>query len=330
MYNLKNKSILITGGTGSFGKAFIKRLIEKKSGVKKIAIYSRDELKQHQLQVMFPPQKYPTLRFFLGDVRDKERLQFALKEINIVVHAAALKHVSFSEYNPFEFIKTNIIGSQNIVDASLSSNVEKVVLLSTDKAVAPANLYGATKLCAEKIFINSNNIKGKKKIDFSVVRYGNVFGSRGSVFHEFIKQKLNGKFMINDIRMTRFHITLDQSVSFVINAIINSQGGEIFIPKLPSFYIKDLAKALCKTTKMHEIGIIPGEKIHEELISNNEYFNIKEKKNYFIMTSNFGDMQHSKKEKSNNIVYSSDKNKIFLSIKQLAQIIENHKDLISF
>ena len=322
---LKGKSVFVTGGTGSFGKSFVQRILNDDE-INEVIVFSRDELKQHQLQVMFPPQKYPSLRFFLGDVRDKERLQFALKEINVVVHAAALKHVSFSEYNPFEFIKTNIIGSQNIVDASLSSNVEKVVLLSTDKAVAPANLYGATKLCAEKIFINSNNIKGKKKIDFSVVRYGNVFGSRGSVLHEFIKQKLNGKFMINDIRMTRFHITLDQSVSFVINAIVNSQGGEIFIPKLPSFYIKDLAKALCERTKIHEIGIVPGEKIHEDLISDNEFFNIKEKKNYYIMTSNFGVAQHSKREKSNNISYSSDKNKIFLSIKQLKEIIAKHKD----
>ena len=321
MYTFKNKTLLITGGTGSFGVAFLKNLLEKKIGVKRIAIYSRDELKQHQLQIKFPPDKYPLLKFFLGDIRDKERLQFALKEIDIVVHAAALKHVSFSEENPSEFVKTNILGSQNVVDACLSTNVEKALLLSTDKAVAPVNLYGATKLAAEKIFINSNNIQVKKKTTFSVVRYGNVFGSRGSVFHEFVKQKQTGKFLINDMRMTRFHITLKQSVEFVQNALIKSCGGEIFIPKLPSFNIRDLAKAICEKTKIFEIGIKPGEKIHEELISYNEYFNLKEYKNYYIMTSNFLNRKNSKRTQDN-LAYSSEKNVNILSVGQLRSNIK--------
>ena len=232
MYKLTNKSILITGGTGSFGKAFLNKIIEKKLGFKKIAIFSRDELKQYELQNLYPKKKYPFLRFFIGDIRDKDRFAFSIKDIDIVVHAAALKHVEISEYNPFEFIKTNIMGTQNVVDACMESNVEKAILVSTDKAVAPENLYGATKLCAEKIFTNSNNVKGNKRIDFAVVRYGNVFGSRGSVLHEFIKQKKKKKFLITDLRMTRFHITLDMSVKLVIDAIKFAEGGDIYIPKL--------------------------------------------------------------------------------------------------
>jgi FlaA1/EpsC-like NDP-sugar epimerase len=221
MYKFRNKSILITGGTGSFGKSLLDTLVKKKFGFKKIAVFSRDELKQHDLHVLYPTKQHPSLRFFLGDIRDKDRLAFAVKGFDIIVHAAALKQVLSSEYNPFEFIKTNIIGTQNVVDACLSSNVQKAILLSTDKSVSPSNLYGATKLCAERIFINSHNIKGNRNIAFSVVRYGNVFGSRGSVLHEFFKQKNNGEFMITDLRMTRFHITLEQSVDFVINSISN-------------------------------------------------------------------------------------------------------------
>ena len=316
MYKFKNKSILITGGTGSFGKAFLKKIIDSKLGFKKIAIYSRDELKQFELQNLYPKKKYPFLRFFIGDVRDKERFAFAVKDIDIVIHAAALKQVEISEYNPFEFVNTNIIGTQNVVDACLSSGVEKAILVSTDKAVAPENLYGATKLCAEKIFTNSNNVKGTKKIDFAVVRYGNVFGSRGSVLHEFIKQKKRKEFLITDLRMTRFHITLNQSVKLVLEAIKIAKGGEILIPKLDSFYIKDLAKALCEKTRIKEIGIRPGEKIHETLISNSENINKQQKNGYIVIKPN-----KNNSKKKINFKFSSDKNDKFLSINQLKKNI---------
>ena len=316
MYNFKNKSILITGGTGSFGKAFLKKIIDRKFGFKKIAIFSRDELKQYELQNLFPKKKYPFLRFFIGDVRDKDRFAFSIRDIDIVVHAAALKQVEISEYNPFEFINTNIVGTQNVVDACLSSNVQKAILVSTDKAVAPENLYGATKLCAEKIFTNSNNVKGNKKIDFAVVRYGNVFGSRGSVLHEFIKKKEKKEFLITDLRMTRFHITLDQSVNLVIDAIKKAKGGEIFIPKLDSFYIKDLATAVCKETKIREVGIRPGEKIHETLVSNSENVNLEKRNGYLIVKSKKETNKNKKK-----FQFSSDKNDNFLTIDQLKKNI---------
>ena len=319
MYKLTNKSILITGGTGSFGKAFLNKIIKKKLGFKKIAIFSRDELKQYELQNLYPKKKYPFLRFFIGDIRDKDRFAFSIKDIDIVVHAAALKHVEISEYNPFEFIKTNIMGTQNVVDACMESNVEKAILVSTDKAVAPENLYGATKLCAEKIFTNSNNVKGNKKIDFAVVRYGNVFGSRGSVLHEFIKQKKKKKFLITDLRMTRFHITLDMSVKLVIDAIKFAEGGDIYIPKLKSFYIRDLAKAICQNTKIREVGIRPGEKIHETLVSNTENNNLFKVKNYFVIKSN-----KIKNKIKMNMKFSSGENKKFLSVSDLKKNIENY------
>ena len=316
MYKFKNKSILITGGTGSFGKAFLKKIIQSNFGFKKIAIYSRDELKQYELQNLYPANKYPFLRFLIGDVRDKDRFSFAIKDMDILVHAAALKQVEISEYNPFEFVNTNIIGTQNIVDACLSSNVEKAILVSTDKAVAPENLYGATKLCAEKIFINSNNVKGNKKIDFAVVRYGNVFGSRGSVLHEFIKQRKKKEFLITDLRMTRFHITLEKSVNLVIDAIKNAKGGEIYIPKLDSFYIKDLAKAVCEKTKIKEVGIRPGEKIHETLVSNNENVNLEKKNGYLIIKPKKNLKKIIKFEQ-----LSSDKNNKFLTVEELKKNI---------
>jgi UDP-N-acetylglucosamine 4,6-dehydratase len=316
MYKLKNKSILITGGTGSFGKAFLKKIIGSRHEFKKIAIYSRDELKQYELQSIYPKKKYPSLRFLIGDIRDKERFAFAVNDIDIVIHAAALKHVEISEYNPFEFIKTNIIGTQNVADVCLASKVEKAILISTDKAVAPENLYGATKLCAEKIFTNSNNVKGTRKIDFAVVRYGNVFGSRGSVLHEFLKQKKKKEFLITDFRMTRFHVTLDQTVKLVVEAIKTSKGGEIFIPKLESFYIKDLARALCARTKIREVGIRPGEKIHETLVSTSENPNLVKLKDYFVIKP-----KKKLNKSKENIQFSSDKNQKFLTVEQLRKNI---------
>jgi UDP-N-acetylglucosamine 4,6-dehydratase len=315
---LNNKSILITGGTGSFGSAFLKRILNSNYNFKKIIVYSRDELKQFELQKLYPINKYPSLRFFIGDIRDKDRLAFALKEIDLVVHAAALKQVEASEYNPFEFIKTNIIGTQNIIDNCLASNVKKAILISTDKAVSPENLYGATKLCSEKIFVNSNYIKGKKNVCFSVVRYGNVFGSRGSVLHEFLRQKLKGKFLINDLRMTRFNIGLEESVNFVLNSLIRSEGGEIFVPKISSFYIRDLAKAICGKTKIEEIGTKFGEKIHEVLISKQESLHLKDKGEYFVIKK----IEEKFIRKNKEIEYNSNLNKNFLTINHLKKIIK--------
>ena len=281
----KNKTILITGGTGSFGKAFLKYLLNNHKDIKKIIIFSRDELKQFEMSVQFSEKKYPNIRFFLGDIRDIDRLNRAMEEVDYVIHTAALKQVPAAEYNPFEVIKTNVIGAQNIIEACLNSNVKKVIALSTDKACAPINLYGATKLCSDKLFISANNITGKRNLSFSVVRYGNVMGSRGSVIPEFFKQKKNGSINITDKNMTRFNITMQESIDLVLWALKNSIGGEIFVPKIPSYKILDLAKAIAPEAKINIVGLRPGEKIHEELITDNETnYTIILKKYYVILT----------------------------------------------
>ena len=260
-----NKNILITGGTGSFGNEFTKYLL-KNSKPKKIIIYSRDESKQVNMSKKF--EKYNSiLRFFIGDVRDLPRLELAMENVDFVIHAAALKHVPVAEYNPFEVIKTNIIGAQNIIEASLKKNVKKVLALSTDKAAAPINLYGASKLASDKLFIAANNIKGDKKITFSVVRYGNVMGSRGSVLPLFLKLKKTGYLPITDKEMTRFNITLLEGVKFVHSCIDKKWGGEIFVPKIPSFRIIDLAQVISPKAKIKIVGVRPGEKLHEEMIT---------------------------------------------------------------
>ena len=264
--NFKNKNIFISGGTGSFGKKFVNYLL-KNSNPNKIIIYSRDEQKQYQLKKIF---KSKALRFFIGDVRDYNRLNFAMQDADIVVHAAALKHIDIAEYNPFEYIKTNIIGAQNIIEASLNNKVKKVIALSTDKASSPINLYGATKLISDKLFIAANNYKGFKDIKFSVVRYGNVMGSRGSVLPLFLEQKNNKIITITDPNMTRFNITLSEGVDFVLFCLSKMMGGEIFVPKLKSYRLIDLAKAVSADAKIKIIGIRPGEKIHEEMISVND------------------------------------------------------------
>ena len=247
---LNNKSILITGGTGSFAKAFLEKILNRYKNIKRIVIYSRDELKQFDLANKYKAKKLNNLRFFIGDVRDKSRLSMALNNIDIVVHAAALKQVPAAEYNPFEAIKTNVIGCQNLIEACFENNIKKVVALSTDKAAAPVNLYGATKLCSDKLMVAANNIKGNKKISFSVVRYGNVMGSRGSVIPQFLKQSKSKIINITDPRMTRFNITLNDSVEMVIWSILNCHGGEILVPKLPSYNIIDLAKAISPDSKL--------------------------------------------------------------------------------
>ena len=329
----KNKSILVTGGTGSFGKHFIKYLLKKKYPFKKIIIFSRDELKQHEMSQSsdFNEKNFKQLRYFIGDVRDKDRLNWATKEVDYIIHSAALKQVPTGEYNPFEVIKTNIVGSQNVVESAINNNVEKVISLSTDKAVSPINLYGASKLCSDKLFISSNNIKGKKKISFSVVRYGNVMGSRGSVLPEFLKQNQRGYFKITDKQMTRFNISLSEAVDMVIWALDNTIGGEIIVPKIPSFKIIDLAKSINNKLKFKLIGVRKGEKIHEDLISKADSLNTYDiKKYYLILNQERNLINYYKKKYKARLVkkdfsYSSDNNKDFLNHSKLKKIISNFK-----
>ena len=292
MDNLNNKTIFITGGTGSFGKKFTET-VYKKYNPKKVIIYSRDEQKHFQLQQKW---KYKNLRFFIGDVRDLSRLSNAMAGVDIVIHAAALKHVSMAEYNPFEAVKTNVLGAQNIIEASMKNNVKKVIALSTDKASSPINLYGATKLTSDKLFVAANYYKGKQNIKFSVVRYGNVMSSRGSVIPFFLNQKSKGFLTVTDKRMTRFNITLQEGVNFVLLCLKQMWGGEIFVPKIPSYRLIDLVKAISPNVKIKYIGIRPGEKLHEEMISNDEGPNTVEFKNYFSIIPNSDLIQWSKKK----------------------------------
>lgn len=269
---LNNKSILITGGTGSFGKAFTRIALKRWPDIKRLVIFSRDEQKQFQMAQEYPQDKYPQIRFFIGDVRDEARVKRALKGIDIVVHAAAMKHVHIAEYNPMECVKTNILGAENIINACLEAEVENVVALSTDKAAAPINLYGATKLASDKLFIAANNIRGWNPIKFSVVRYGNVMGSNGSVIPFFLNKRKEGSLPITVPEMTRFNITLTQGVEMVIHALETAWGGELFVPKIPSYKIMDVAEAIGPDCEKPVIGIRPGEKIHEEMITTSDAF----------------------------------------------------------
>ena len=273
MLDLNGKSLLITGGTGSLGKALTKHILNKYPETKKLVIFSRDEQKQFQMAQEFTIEKYPQIRFFIGDVRDRDRLCRAFQNIDYVIHAAAMKHVHIAEYNPDECIKTNIGGAENVVDACLKTNVERVVALSTDKACAPINLYGATKLTSDKLFIAANNIKGEKAIRFSVVRYGNVMGSNGSVIPFFIsKKKNNDSLPITDPNMTRFNISLQGGVNMVMHALEHAWGGELFVPKIPSYKIMDVAEAIGPKCSKPIVGIRPGEKVHEEMITSSDSF----------------------------------------------------------
>lgn len=283
MLDLNNKSILITGGTGSFGKAFVKKVLTQWPQVKRVVVYSRDEQKQFQMAMEYPDSKFPQMRFFIGDVRDLPRLKMALRGIDIVVHAAAMKHVPIAEYNPMECVKTNIMGAENVIHACIDSDVKHVVALSTDKAAAPINLYGATKLASDKLFIAANNIRGGIDIRFSVVRYGNVMGSNGSVIPFFLKKRHTGILPITDPDMTRFNITLDQGVDMVLHAIENAWGGEIFVPKIPSYRIMDVAEAIGPDCEHRIIGIRPGEKIHEEMITASDSFNTYDLGKYYTI-----------------------------------------------
>jgi len=279
----KNSGILITGGTGSFGSKFVETILRDHPEIRRIVVYSRDELKQFEMSQRFPTERYPQIRYFVADVRDKDRLYRALEEIDIVVHTAALKQVPACEYNPFEAIKTNILGAQNVIEACIDQRVRHVVALSSDKAAAPINLYGATKLCSDKLFVAANNFKGKHDIRFSVVRYGNVMGSRGSVIPFFLEKRKNGVLPITDERMTRFNITLEEGVGLVLYALENAWGGEIFVPKIPSYRITDLAEAIAPGCRRKIVGIRPGEKLHEEMITQTDALHTIEFEKYFVL-----------------------------------------------
>ena len=326
---IKYNSILVTGGTGSFGKEFIKKLIKSKTKLKRLVIFSRDEWKQSEMAKNYPTSRYPFIRYFLGDVRDYERLKRAFKDIDLIIHAAALKQVPAAEYNPIEFIKTNIIGAQNIIEASMEQNVKKVIALSTDKAAAPLNLYGATKLCSDKLFIAANNYSGKNI--FSICRYGNVMGTRGSVIPLFLDQVKNGKITITDKKMTRFNITLNESIDLVLYAVKNSLGREIFVPKIPSYRITDLAKSISDKCKIEVIGIRAGEKVHEEMITFNDSFNTIENSKYYIILPSLNELQKKKylkyykaKKINKPFSYNSETNSKFLSIKELKNLIQKN------
>jgi UDP-N-acetylglucosamine 4,6-dehydratase len=280
---LNEKSVLITGGTGSFGKMFTKLILERYPEVKRLVIFSRDEQKHYQMALEYPESKYPMLRYFIGDVRDEKRLISAFEGIDIVIHAAAMKHVHLAEYNPMECVKTNILGAENVINAALRCGVKKVVALSTDKAAAPINLYGATKLASDKLFIAANNIRGKRDITFSVVRYGNVMGSNGSVMPFFLNKKKEGVLPITDKRMTRFNISLEAGCEMVFYAIEKAWGGEIFVPKIPSYRIVDVATAIAPECKQIEVGVRPGEKLHEEMITISDSYNTLDLGKYFAI-----------------------------------------------
>ncbi len=325
---LDNKSILITGGTGSFGKEFIRIALKKYKKIRKLIVYSRDELKQYEMKKIFSEEKYPCMRYFIGDIRDLNRLKLATQDVDFLIHAAALKQVDTAEYNPFEYVKTNVLGTQNITEVSLENNLKKVISLSTDKSVSPINLYGATKLCSDKIILSSNNFKGKKDCIFSVVRYGNVTASRGSVIPLFKEKILNKEeIKITDTRMTRFNISLSAGVEMVLWSLKNAFGNEILVPKLKSYKLLDIIKAL-KIKKYKIIGTRPGEKIHEELINKDESVNTLDIGKYYVVLQNKRDNKIIKYYKKNfkaffigeNISYNS-KDTNYLSIKELQNLL---------
>ncbi len=330
---LSNKSILITGGTGSLGKELTKTILRNWPDVRRLIIYSRDEQKQFQMALEYPDKQYPQLRFFIGDVRDKSRLVRAFKGVDYVIHAAAMKHVPIAEYNPDECIKTNVIGAQNVIDACFETNVQRVVALSTDKACAPINLYGATKLTSDKLFVAANNIKGNNAIVFSVVRYGNVMGSNGSVIPFFLKKRKEGILPITDPNMTRFNITLQGGVEMVMHALHNAWGGEIFIPKIPSYRITDVAKAIGPECEQVTTGIRPGEKVHEEMITPSDSFYTYDLGKYYTIlpaTHNW-DIQEFIKKFSAKLVpqgfaYNSGNNEDWETVDSLRNLIREHVD----
>lgn len=330
---LNEKSVLITGGTGSLGNALTKYILKKYPKIKKLIIYSRDEQKQFQMGMVYPSKDYPQLRFFIGDVRDKDRLIRALRGVDYVIHAAAMKHVPIAEYNPDECIKTNINGAQNVVEACLETGVKRVVALSTDKACAPINLYGATKLTSDKLFVAANNIKGANPICFSVVRYGNVMGSNGSVIPFFLKKRHEGKLPITDPNMTRFNISLQGGVDMVMHALEHAWGGEIFIPKIPSYKITDVATAIDPKCEQINVGIRPGEKIHEEMITPSDSFYTYDLGKYYVILpathswklEDFINTFDAKQVKPG-FAYNSGTNTEWETVESLRKLIKEHVD----
>ena len=325
------KSVLVTGGTGSFGQGFVRRILEVAPNLERLVVFSRDELKQFEMSQVYNEKRFPALRYFIGDVRDKERLRRALEGIYTVVHAAALKQVPAAEYNPFECIKTNILGAQNLIEACLDTGVQRVVALSTDKAAAPINLYGATKLCSDKLFVAANNIRGRRNVRFSVVRYGNVMGSRGSVIPFFLEKRRSGRLPITDPNMTRFNITLAEGVDMVLWAIENALGGEILVPKIPSYRILDVAEAIAPECRHDIIGVRPGEKIHEEMITESDSFNSIDLGRYFAILPSADDAIRVRYLAQPGVTalklgfsYNSGTNREFITVPQLRDLIGKH------
>jgi UDP-N-acetylglucosamine 4,6-dehydratase len=328
---LSKKSVLVTGGTGSFGKAFVRTVLARFPDIGRVVVFSRDELKQFEMAQLFPRSEHPVLRYFLGDVRDESRLRRALEGIDVVIHAAALKQVPAAEYNPFECIKTNVLGAQNLIEACLDSGVERVVALSTDKAAAPINLYGATKLCSDKLFVAANNIRGNRDLRFSVVRYGNVMGSRGSVIPFFMKLRRTGVLPITDPNMTRFNISLQDGVDMVLWSLENALGGEILVPRIPSYRITDVATAIGPECRQEIVGIRPGEKVHEEMITASDSFNTVDMGRYFAIlpvsagytTEEYCQLRQSRPV-APGFAYNSGSNPDFLTVEQLQELIARH------
>ena len=329
----ENKTVLVTGGTGSFGKRFVELVLAKYPEIKKIVVYSRDELKQFDMAQCYPLKRYPQMRYFIGDVRDRDRLMKAMEGVNVVIHAAAMKQVPAAEYNPFEAVKTNVLGAQNVIDAALASGVNKVIALSTDKAAAPINLYGATKLVSDKLFVTANNYRGDRDIKFAVVRYGNVMGSRGSVIPFFLNKAKEMVLPITDERMTRFNITVRQGVDFVLDCLEKMWGGEIFVPKIPSYRIVDVAQAIAPQCKTEIVGIRPGEKIHEEMITETDALSTIEFADHYVIlpATRLWDVEEYRLKANGTpgrycdygFRYDSGNNKDFLSVEELRQLIKN-------
>lgn len=330
---LSGRSILITGGTGSFGHAFVREILRKEPAIGRLVIFSRDELKQFEMQQRFSEVQHPGLRFFLGDVRDESRLRRAMEGIDTVIHAAALKQVPAAEYNPFECIKTNILGAQNVIEACLDAKVERVVALSTDKAAAPVNLYGATKLASDKLFVAANNIRGRRDVTFSIVRYGNVLGSRGSVIPFFLGKRESGVLPITHPEMTRFSISLQEGVDMVLWALEHAHGGEVFVPRIPSYRIMDVAEAIGPKCEYHVVGIRPGEKLHEEMITESDSVNTMDLGRYYAILppgshqlSGAYEEQWGGRRVDPGFSYNSRKNDHFLTVREIREVVRTHVD----
>jgi len=331
---LNDKRILVTGGTGSFGKQFVETVFKRYPNIKRLVVFSRDELKQYEMSQRYPKSQYPQLRFFIGDVRDGDRVRRACEGIDIIIHAAALKQVPTAEYNPMECIKTNIFGAENVVNAAMDCGVKKVVALSTDKAAAPINLYGATKLCSDKLFVAANNFKGGRDLTFSVVRYGNVFGSRGSVVPFFLERSKQGTLPITHPDMTRFNITLDEGINLVLHAVEKAWGGEIFVPKIPSYKITTLAEAIAPNCKTEVVGVRPGEKLHEEMITETDSLNTYDCGGYYVITPAVPkwdlekwSQEFSAKRVSLGFKYNSGENPEWLSSEQIRSLVRDQYGL---